>query len=279
MLRVAIIGSPEKPLAAPTLERAARWLESRASVVFSELTHDSKRVLSHQPDLLFVLGGDGTLIAAAHNLGCKQVPIVGVNLGKLGFLAEFTIGQLEREGDFLFSGELPMTRRIMLGVKLETRGGTDESLAVNDCVVLAGPPYRMIEIRVAVDGEEVAEIRGDGLIVSTPSGSTAHNLSAGGPILEPTAEAFIITPICAHALTFRPLAIDARRTIEIRVARENEGTTVAIDGRRHESLHTGDRLLLTRYPAEFLLVRNPRRSVWFALRQKLMWGRNPSNHA
>lgn len=278
-MRVAIIGSPEKPLAGPTLERAARWLESRASVVFSELTHDSKRVLAHQPDLIFVLGGDGTLIAAAHNLGCRQVPIVGVNLGKLGFLAEFTIGQLEREGDFLFTGEMPMTRRIMLGVKLEARGGVTESLAVNDCVVLAGQPFRMIEMRVAVDGEEVAEIRGDGLIVSTPSGSTAHNLSAGGPILEPTAEAFIITPICAHALTFRPLAVDARRTIEIRVARENEGTTVAIDGRQHEPLRAGDRLVLSRYPAEFLLVRNPRRSVWFALRQKLMWGRNPTNHA
>lgn len=279
-MRVAIIGSPEKPLAGPTLERAARWIETRAEVVFSELTYDSQRALTHKPELLFVLGGDGTLIAAAHNLGLRQLPIVAVNLGKLGFLAEFTIGQLEREGDFLFEGALPMTRRVMLDVRLEARGTAQlETLAVNDCVVLAGPPFRMIEMRVSVDGEEVAEIRGDGLIVSTPSGSTAHNLSAGGPILEPTAEAFIITPICAHALTFRPLAVDARRTIEVRVARENEGTTVAIDGRRHEPLRAGDRLVLSRYPAEFLLVRNPRRSVWYALRQKLMWGRNPSNHA
>ncbi len=277
-LRVAIVGSPVKPSVPQTLERTLRWLQGRAEVVFAEITAESRRALAARPDLLVVLGGDGTLIAVVHNLRERQVPIVGVNLGKLGFLAEFTIDQLERNGDFLFSGGLPLTRRVMLAVRLETGAGrVIQTLAVNDCVVLAGPPFRMIELHVQVDDEQVAEIRGDGLIIATASGSTAHNLSAGGPILEPTAEAFLLTPICPHALTFRPVALDARRRVVVRGARVNEGTTVAVDGQENFTFSTTDRLEITRYPADFLLVRNPRRSTWYSLRRKLMWGANPQS--
>lgn len=277
-LRVAIVGSPLKESVPGTLERTLRWLRGRAEVVFAEITSESQRALNARPDLLVVLGGDGTLIAAVHNLRERQVPIVGVNLGKLGFLAEFTIDQLERNGDFLFAGELPLTRRVMLAVRLETaQGRRIETLAVNDCVVLAGPPFRMIELHVEVDHEQVAEIRGDGLIIATASGSTAHNLSAGGPILEPTAESFLLTPICPHALTFRPVALDARRRVVIRGARVNEGTTVAVDGQENFAFRASDRLEITRYPADFLLIRNPRRSTWYSLRRKLMWGANPQN--
>jgi NAD+ kinase len=278
MMRVAIIGSPEKQSVSDTLGRLQRWLEGRGEVVFAELTYDSRKVLREQPGLLFVLGGDGTLIAAVHSLRERQLPIVGINLGKLGFLAEFTIDQIEREGDFLFDGELPVTRRVMLHVRLEHGSGSFfETPAVNDCVVTSGPPFRMVELTVEADGDQVAEIRGDGLIVATASGSTAHNLSAGGPILEPTAEALILTPICPHALTFRPLAMDSRRRIVVRVVRANEGTTVAVDGHLCRPFQTSDRLVITRYPADFLLVRNPRHSVWHALRRKLMWGQNPQN--
>jgi NAD+ kinase len=278
MTRVAIIGSPEKDSVAETMERLRRWLRGRADVVFAELAYDSGKVLSERPDLLFVLGGDGTLIGAVHSLRERQLPIVGVNLGKLGFLAEFTIDQIEAEGEFLFDGELPVTHRVMLQVRLEhTDGPPFETMAVNDCVVTAGPPFRMIELRVEADGDQVAEIRGDGLIVATASGSTAHNLSAGGPILEPSAEAFLLTPICPHALTFRPLAMTSRRRVVVRVTRANEGTTVAFDGHVCRPFQTTDRLVITRYPADFLLVRNPHRSVWHALRRKLMWGQSPQN--
>jgi NAD+ kinase len=280
MTRVAIIGSPEKQSAAGTMKRLRQWLEGRAEVVFAELTYNSSKVLPERADLLFVLGGDGTLIAAVHDLREQQLPIVGINLGKLGFLAEFTIAQIEREGDFLFDGELPVTRRAMLQVRLEHVEGTPfETPAVNDCVVTSGPPFRMVELTVEADDDQVAEIRGDGLIIATASGSTAHNLSAGGPILEPTAEAFILTPICPHALTFRPLVMDARRRIVVRTVQANEGTTVAIDGHLCRPFQTSDRLLITRHPADFLLVRNPRRSVWHALRRKLMWGQGPQNGA
>jgi NAD+ kinase len=277
MMRVAIIGSPEKEAAAETLERTRRWLEGRAEVVFAELTYDSSRSLSGRPEMLVVLGGDGTLIAAVHGLREKQLPIVGVNLGKLGFLAEFTIDDLEREGDFLFRGDLPITRRVMLDVRVERIGGSFfRTPAVNDCVIFAGPPFRMIEMTVEADGDEVARVRGDGLIVATASGSTAHNLSAGGPILEPTAESFILTPICPHALTYRPLTLDSRRRIVLRVTQANPGTTVAIDGHICRPFQANDRIVLTRYEADCLVVRNPKRSAWYALRQKLMWGESPT---
>jgi NAD+ kinase len=278
MVRVAVIGSPEKESVPETMERACRWLRRHAQVVFSEVTYESSRSLAHRPDFIVVLGGDGTLISAVHHLRDRQLPILGVNLGKLGFLAEFTIEQLEGNGEFLFRGPPPVIRRIMLDVRIEFGGGgVHETLAVNDCVLVSGPPFRMIEMRVEADGEDVAEIRGDGLIVSTASGSTAYNLSAGGPILEPTAESFLLTPICPHALTFRPLAMDARRTVIVRGTRVNEGTTVAVDGREHQRLRVGDRLIIRRYRADFELIRNPGRSTWYALRRKLMWGENPRN--
>jgi NAD+ kinase len=277
MTRVAIVGSPDKESVAQTLARIRRWLETRAEVVFAEITYNSGRVFAVRPDLLFVLGGDGTLIAAVHDLGEQQLPIVGVNLGKLGFLAEFTVEQLEAEGDFLFAGQLPITRRVMLDVRIESADlNVHRTPGVNDCVITAGPPFRMIELIVEADGDEVARIRGDGLIVATASGSTAHNLAAGGPILEPTAESFILTPICPHALTFRPLALDARRRIVIRTIQTNEGTTAVVDGRISRQLQLGDRVVISRYAADCLLVRNPRHSAWHALRQKLRWGEGPN---
>lgn len=277
MMRVAIVGSPDKDAVRDTLARTRNWLADRAEVVFAELTYDATKVVDAQPDLLVVLGGDGTLIAAIHCLGQHQVPIVGINLGKLGFLAEFTIDQLESEGGFLFNGDPPVTRRVMLEVAIEHADGPGfHTFAVNDCVILAGPPFRMIETAVEADGDNVARVRGDGLIVATASGSTAHNLSAGGPILEPTAEAFILTPICPHALTYRSLVMSSDRRIRIQVTQANEGTTAAIDGHVCRPLHLGDRIVISRYSADFLLVRNPQYSAWRALRRKLMWGEQPT---
>lgn len=278
MLRVALIGSPQKTTASDLLERTRRWLAKRVDIVFADVTFDASQALPSKPDVIFVLGGDGTLIAVVQSLQLDQVPIVGINLGKLGFLAEFNIDQLEQDGEFLFSGVLPVTRRILLHVRIQNgETGSFEALAVNDCVVLNGPPYRTIELRMEADGDSVAELRGDGMIISTPSGSTAHNLAAGGPILEPTAESLILTPICPHALTFRPLVMNSNRRLTLQVTRVNEGTTAVIDGQITRPLHATDRLTITRYPADFLLVRNPIRSPWYSLRRKLMWGQAPKN--
>lgn len=277
--RVAVMGSPDKPEARATMDRLGAWLADRAEVVYQDITYDSQRALAAQPDLLIVLGGDGTLIAAVHNLRERQLPILGINLGKLGYLADFTVEELEREGDFLFSGELPITRRAMMDIRLQHVDGREShSPAVNDCVILAGAPFHMIEVTVQVDDDEVANVRGDGLIIATPSGSTAHNLAAGGPIVEPTGEAFILTPICPQALTYRPLVMNMRRRIVLRVRQANAGTTVAMDGRVHHPFHASDKIVISRYEAEFQLVRNPKRSEWHALRRKLRWGEGPNMH-
>jgi NAD+ kinase len=277
---VALIGSPDKPGARETLARAGRWLAGRAAVVFSDLTYDSQRALAARPDLLMVLGGDGTLITAVHGLREQQLPIVGINLGKLGYLADFTIEELEREGDFLFSGHLPITRRAMMDVQIESpSGGVTTAPAVNDCVMFAGAPFHMIELAVTVDDDQVALVRGDGLIVATPSGSTAHNLAAGGPIVEPTGASFILTPICPQALSYRPLVLDGSRRIGILVQAANEGSQAATDGRVLHPLTVGMRIVISRYAADFLLVRNPRHSEWHALRRKLRWGEGPNMHA
>ncbi|MGE0479073.1 MAG: NAD(+)/NADH kinase [Phycisphaerae bacterium] len=274
--RVAIMGSPQKSAAAETMVRLRRWLDDRVAVVFAEQTFDSSAVLAHKPDVLIVLGGDGTLITAVHGLGETQVPILGVNLGKLGYLAEFTIEQLEREGEFLFKTGLPLVRRAMLDVRHTGADGTSfRTLAVNDCVVLAGPPYRIVEVRVDVDADLVAHVRGDGLIIASSSGSTAHNLSAGGPILDPTDDSFVLTPICPHGLTYRPLVMRSNREINISATQANAGTTVVIDGQTARPYRLADKLTISRYPADFQLVRNPRHSIWHALRRKLKWGDGP----
>jgi len=276
MKRIAVIGTPDKEMAAATLDRVTAWLQPRCDIVFAELTVESRRVLEFSPDLLFVLGGDGTLIAAIHDLGQRQMPIVGINLGKIGYLAEFTIEQLEREGDFLFEPTPPITRRVMLDVRIDFESGEKcETLAVNDFVILAGPPFRIIEIVLGADDEQVARFRGDGLIVATASGSTAHNLSAGGPILDPAANSFVLTPICPYSLTYRPVVVDSNRHISIHVEQANEGTTTSIDGRIRHAFQPGDRVSISRYPADLQLVRPPNRSLWYALRRKLMWGKNP----
>ena len=273
--RVALIGSPEKSAAAAAIERARNWLAARAEVVFAALTFDSRAALQHRPDLMIVFGGDGTLISVAHGLGRDQIPILGVNLGKLGFLAEFTLAQLETYGDFLFENGLPVSRRLILDVTVHNGEKQCQTPAVNDCVVLSGPPFRIIQIIAEVDGDEVARFRGDGLIVATPTGSTAHNLSAGGPIVEPSAASTILTPICPHALTFRPLVLSADHVIELSLGRANEGTNVMVDGRFVRPLKATDRVRIRRFPSDLELVRNPRDSQWSALRRKLMWGAGP----
>ncbi|MBN2447099.1 MAG: NAD(+)/NADH kinase [Phycisphaerae bacterium] len=279
MKRVALIGSPDKPAAVDMLDRVRHWLRGRAREVFAEITYDSAAALPSKPDLIIVLGGDGTLIRVVHGLGQQQIPILGINLGKLGYLAEFTPEKLEREGEFLFTDGIPVTRRLLLEVCLEHPNGHQvRSPVVNDGVILAGAPFRMIEMAVESDGDQVADIRGDGLIVATPSGSTAHNLSAGGPILEPTAAAFILTPVCPHSLTYRPVVMDGSRVIEVRIKAGNEGTMVSIDGQTTWPFRTGDRLRVQRYAADFLLVRNPQYSIWRSLRRKLMWGAGPNTN-
>ena len=150
------------------------------------------------------------------------------------------------------------------------------SLGLNDCVIHAGPPFRMIQLAVRIDGQLLTEIRGDGVIIASPSGSTAHNMSAGGPILEPGVQAIVLTPLCPHSLTHRPIVVECASTIEVTAHTVNVGTTVSIDGQISSPFRAGDVLTIRRSEENFKLVKNPKYSRWHTLVTKLNWGRPPS---
>ncbi len=257
----------------------SEFLKGRAEVIARCHIDKCTPEILHDCDFAVVLGGDGTIISAAKNLSEARVPVIGVNLGKLGFLAEFSIDEFRQMYADIVSGKAPVERRMMLGCRVSQRseGGREKfcSKAVNDVFVAAGPPFRVIELKIAVDGREVASCVSDGLIVSTPTGSTAYNLSAGGPILDGSMEAMVITPICPHSLSFRPIVIDAASVIEIRFSRINDGTTVSIDGQVSSGLAIEDVVRIAREQSSFLVVNNPMRTSWETLATKLGWARRP----
>lgn len=256
------------------------FLRNRAEVVASSHIARCTPEVLRDCDFAVVLGGDGSIISAARNLSEAQVPVIGVNLGKLGFLAEFSVAEFKHMYDDIISGKASIETRMMLGCRVLERspGEGDEkfySKAVNDVFITAGPPFRVIEMKIAVDGQHVANCVSDGLIVSTPTGSTAYNLSAGGPILDGSMEAMVITPICPHSLNFRPIVIDAASVVEISCTRVNEGTTVSIDGQVSSRLTLSDMVQITRDKCCFKVVNNPMRNAWETLATKLDWAKTP----
>lgn len=257
----------------------ALFLKNRAHIIAScHIARCTPEIL-HDCDYAVVLGGDGSIISAARDLSQANVPVIGVNLGKLGFLAEFSVAEFKEMFDDIISGKAPVEKRMMLGCRvLEKSQGRREkfySKAVNDVFVTAGPPFRVIELKIAVDGQQVASFVSDGLIVSTPTGSTAYNLSAGGPILDSSMQGIVITPICPHSLSFRPIVIDAADVVEISCMKINEGTTVSIDGQVSSGLKLDDVVRVAREESSFLVVNNPVRTRWDTLATKLGWARSP----
>jgi len=227
-------------------------------------------------DYAIVFGGDGSIISTARNLRKASLPVIGVNLGKLGFLAEFSVAELEEYFDHVISGRAQIEKRMVLGCRVlrDGREGFNSS-AINDVFITAGPPSRMIELNISVDGQVLAGCVSDGLIISTPTGSTAYNLSAGGPIVSPKVEAIVITPICPHSLSFRPIVINANSTVEVVGVRLNEGTTVSIDGQVSTTLSESDIVRVAKQTGDFLIVNNPVRSRWDTLATKLSWAEKP----
>jgi NAD+ kinase len=232
-------------------------------------------------DYAIVFGGDGSIISTARSVSEASVPVVGVNVGKLGFLAEFSVRELKDFFPALAKGTIPMDRRMMLNCRIFSTGKGDDrverfcSAAINDIFVTAGPPFRTVELRILVDGQPLAGCVSDGLIIATPTGSTAYNLSAGGPIVSPKMAAMVITPICPHSLSFRPIVIGAGSTVEVLGVRVNEGTTVSIDGQVSLRLSINDVVRVERQNSDFLIVNNPLRSQWDTLATKLRWAEKP----
>ncbi|MEM9065158.1 MAG: NAD(+)/NADH kinase [Planctomycetota bacterium] len=236
-------------------------------------------------DLAVVLGGDGTLLGQARRLLGTGLPLLGVNFGKLGFLAEFDLDALTAQAEGLF-GDGPLQVRDLHVLRAEVRDGSGaprfEGVAINEAVVTAGPPYRMIGLDLRIDEQPGPTSSGDGLIIATPLGSTAYNLSAGGPILTPDADGIAITPIAAHSLSFRPVVVGGSAVIELRLTRVNEdnggGTTLVLDGQVPERLHSGDTLTVRRDGRTIPFVQNPEASYWRTLVGKFRWAAAPGLH-
>jgi NAD+ kinase len=286
MPKLVIFGDPAKGPVAEAIADFSRSLKGRAEILLNCDIEKCTADVLRQCDFAIVFGGDGSIISAARQLSQGSVPVIGVNLGKLGFLAEFSAGELVELFDTVVSDKSLIEKRMLLGCRVSdpaspgqspAEGGTEKfrSTAVNDVYVTAGPPFRMIELRLAVDGQRVASGVCDGLIVSTPTGSTAYNLSAGGPILAGSMEAMVITPICPHSLSFRPIVIGAESVVEIRFERINEGTTVSVDGQVSRRLLVDDVVTVSREKSRFLVVSNPLRTRWQTLASKLGWAERP----
>jgi NAD+ kinase len=273
--KVYIIANPAKPGAAAPFEHVRRQVDPKAEVLDARLGRLDAAVAA-QADRVIVLGGDGTILEAARAMASHQVPLIGINMGKLGYLAAFNLDEFDAQIDRVLTDDTLISPRMMLAVTVN--GGGHEklsSIAVNDCVVHAGPPFRMIDLALCLNDSEVTRIVGDGLIVATPVGSTAYNLSAGGPILQPTVKGIAITPICAHSLTHKPLVVDESVTVQITPQRINDGTRVIVDGQDMLPVAIGDRVIVRRNPQDFLLVENPAYAPWYTLVTKLKWGQAP----
>jgi NAD+ kinase len=275
--RVYFLANPDKPNVETALEDLESFAASRCNVVGARADLDVHSAIEAQPDLIVLLGGDGSLIGVARSLGPNQVPIVGINVGKLGFLAEFSVKEFKNCLDLILTDPTLATRRGILETTVARRDGTEStSLAVNDCVIQAGVPFRQVTLGVFVNGAHLTEVRGDGLIICTPTGSTGHNLSAGGPIIQPGVDAIVLTPLTPHSITHRPLVVERDSVIDVQANVVNEGSTAIIDGQELLPLRLGDRLTIRKYGIECQIIHNPLYAKWHNLVAKLHWGRSPN---
>jgi NAD+ kinase len=233
----------------------------------------SREKLAAEADLMLVLGGDGTLLSAAREAGERGIPILPINLGSLGFLTSFTLEELYPALEETLAGRLQASERVMLLTSL-IRGGSsvEEQCVLNDAVINKGALARMIELRLFIDGDSVCRYRSDGLIVSTPTGSTAYSLSAGGPIVHPSVESIIITPICPHTLSDRPLVVRDSSVIEVSLIGDAESVYLTLDGQKGVEMQSGDHVRVTRAKVRLKLIQPPKKSYYEILRSKLKWG-------
>jgi Predicted sugar kinase len=225
-------------------------------------------------DLIVVLGGDGTMISTARLIGDADVLVLGINYGSLGYLTDFRIEEMYSAIDAILDGHYEIDRRVMIsaehwrGEKMLAKGRV-----LNDVVINKAALARIIEINVSLDSQFVTTYRADGLIIATPTGSTAYNLSAGGPIVYPSMNAIVVTPICPFTLSNRPIVVPDSAEIELKLENENEGVILTLDGQIGHAMKTGDRAVIRKSRTTFNLVQPPNRNYFDVLRNKLKWGR------
>lgn len=272
--KVVVFGSRYKPAAQEVARGIALWLE-RAGVDTVSALDGKLDATSAQADLMISVGGDGTMLSAARAMGDAQVPTLGINLGKLGFLAEFT----EQEVRDWIEGRAAIDLRVQPRMRLRAhvRSGAHEQVefALNDAAVQQGLPTRLLTLDMDVDGQHATQYRADGIVISSPVGSTAYSLSLGGPILTPGLQAFIVTPIAPHALTNRPVVVAGDHTLRCTLRTAVAEAALVLDGHVLLPLEAGSTFELSRAAHDFLLVTPATRSYYYLLRQKLGWGEVP----
>jgi NAD+ kinase len=284
MIRAAgIICKPIRDLVSSVVPPLVEWLHGRKIEVFiDQETQECIRLdapalprdaLAEKIDLLIVLGGDGTLLSAARALGNHEVPILAVNLGGLGFLTSVTLDELYPLLEHVLAGKHRTSERMMLDAEVIREGKTIErQCALNDAVANKAALARMLDFDVHVDRNHVGRYRADGIIVATPTGSTAYSLAAGGPIIDPDLNAFVITPICPHMLTNRPLVVSDAARIDLDFAPAEEPVYVTLDGQIGFQLNPKDRVTIAKSQNRVALVRPPSKTYFEVLRSKLKWG-------
>jgi NAD+ kinase len=280
---IALVGKFNSPGGSGSLLRLADFLRARGhQVMITEHTADVCEIRDFQVatlnqigamvDLAIVMGGDGTLLNIARTLVDQRVPLIGVNQGRLGFLADVSIDTMFSTLEEMLSGQYVAEERIMLEASVERHEDVlIASYAFNDVVVSKSVTGRLIEFEVYIDNQFVYSQRADGLVVASPTGSTAYALSSGGPILHPTLEAVVMVPICPHTLSARPIAVNSRSEIEVNLIHADDAR-VHFDGQRHADLRIGDRVVIRRAHHTVRLLHPENHNYYDTLRQKLHWG-------
>ncbi|HXO60816.1 MAG TPA: NAD(+)/NADH kinase [Candidatus Acidoferrales bacterium] len=278
-----IISRPRRSNLAEVVPPLLSWLEERGiRVVYDQETATSltepsegrsREQVAAASDLLLVLGGDGTLLAAARVAAPRGIPILPINMGSLGFLTSFMLEELYPALEDILAGRLTISERVMLHAELQ-RGDKilDKQTVLNEVVINKGALARMIELELSIDKDFVCRYRADGLIVASPTGSTAYSLSAGGPIVHPSVESFIITPICPHTLSDRPVVVGDTSIIEVKLSAGTESVFLTLDGQKGIPLQATDRVRISRGQQRLKLIQTPNKSYFEILRNKLKWG-------
>jgi len=282
-VKLFVLGNAHRPGVTAEAERLLPFLRAHCGVVVFDLLQEADLSGLGPADLALVLGGDGAILRAVRQMGYHQLPVLGVNLGRLGFLADLQPDELRAWFPRVVRGEYRVTRHLMLECRVETlEPGRAEPVAsrtilgLNEVVFHTMPAFHMLDLNLEVDGASATRFSGDGLIISTPVGSTAHSLSAGGPILDQELQAFVITPICPHTLTSRPVVDSADKEYTITIGTEAGEAALIVDGQDMLTLTPRQRVTIRRAPVTFQMVKVRGHTFYQTLRDKLRWGAQPS---
>ena len=276
MKKIIILGDKSKKKIRETIKELEPLFRKKSHLSIIDIS-DEDELEKVSADLAFVFGGDGTILSASRRLNGKQIPLIGVHLGRFGFLADLTTREISDSLEKIFAGEYVISQRMLLTCKvIRSKQVINETLGLNDAVISRTSLSRLISIKLYVNEKTVTTYSSDGLIVSTPSGSTAHSLSAGGPIVTPDMEAFLITPICPHTLSNRPLVVSGDSKIEMEQISVSKGVGLTVDGQVYFDVKVGDRIVIEKAENKLQLIDIQTRTFYDVLREKLNWRGQPT---